>query len=267
MRQIHVPSRHTISIGIAVLTAAALFLVPVAYRAYAPEPIHEPPEGLNDFLLGDYYFNHGPYADGTYDLAAARAHYEAALAAQPTGDSAAWYQLGRIDFLEGKFTDALHKFDLQLAYFGDEQFPNVYYMRGLSYAYRAKYEGNTDDWGRAEGEFQQYLAHDPKSPWAATDLSWVYFMQGKYDEMKTLLAKAETDHPDNPWILNMYGLALLNTGERALAHDVLLRAKNAADALTIDDWSRSYPGNDPAVWGQGLAEFRSTIAANIAAAE
>jgi tetratricopeptide (TPR) repeat protein len=263
----HLRSIQYVSIGIAVVLAGALFLVPVAYRAHAPVPHHEPPAGLNDFLLGDYYFNHGPYADGTYDLAAARAHYEAALAAQPTGDSAAWYQLGRIDFLEGKFTEALHKFDLQLAYFGDDQFPNVYYMRGLSYAYRAKYEGNHDDWSRAETAFKTFLTHEPESPWGAVDLSWTYFMQGKYEEMKTLLVAAATDHPDNPWVLNMYGLALLNTGDTAQAREVLARAKNYAAALTIEDWSRSYPGNDPAVWGQGLEEFRATIDKNISAAQ
>ncbi len=254
-------------LGIAVV--ALLVLMPVGYQTYSTrdnEP-RELPNDLSDFLRGDYYFNHGPYADGTYDLVKAREHYERALSVQPLGDSLAWYQIGRIDFLEGKFDAAIYKFEQQLALFGDEQLPGVYYMLGLTYGYRARYENNTADWDRAAEYFNQYLARDPESPWAATDLAWVYFAQGKYEAMLPILETGLSHNPDNPWVHNMYGLALLNTGKREEARTHFIQAREQAAALSVEDWARSYPGNDPRVWDEGLAEFRSTIERNLTLTE
>ena len=219
--------------------------------------------GLTDsFELGQYYFNHGDQADGKYNLEKARQFFGEALEKNPEGNKLAWHQLGRIDFLEGEFDEAIYKFEKQIEYFGD-QIPNVYYMLGLTYGYQARDTGYEIAWQNAEENFIKYLSYDPLSPWARVDLGWIYFAQGKYELMVDLLEVGLTYHPDNPWLLNMYGLALLNTGEPDKARQYFIWAQSAADQLTIEEWGESYPGNDPDVWGRGLGEFREIIAKNI----
>lgn len=226
----------------------------------------EPPETDNLFLLGQYYFNHGPHADGTYDIKLARHYYEQALADNPLGDNWAWYQLGRIDFLEGKFDAAIYKFNKQVEHFEDQQ-PSVYYMLGLTYGYRARREGKEDDWHRAAEYFSHYLEHDENSPWARVDMAWIYFSQGRFEEMKPILEKGLSTHGDNPWLLNMYGLALLNTGHKEEARRNFTAALEEAEKLTPENWGLSYPGNDPSAWSDGLREFRTAIRVNLGLAQ
>lgn len=219
--------------------------------------------GMTDFERGQYYFNHGPHADGTYDLRAARKYFGRAIAADPKGDHKAWYQLGRIDFLEGKFDDAIYKFKLQQAYFGDSV-PNVHYMLGLAYGYKASRGGDTYSWQKAEEGFKNYIDLAPYSPWARVDLAWVYFSQGKFDEMLPILEEGLEYNNDNPWLHNMYGLALLNTGKKEEARAHFELASELASYLTPEEWGASYPGNDPESWKYGLREFRELIVKNLA---
>lgn len=227
-----------------------------------PESKNHTPNTDDPFELGQYYFNHGDSADGTYDIEKARQYFEQAVAEDPKVDLLAWHQLGRIDFLKGDFESALFHFHKQIEYFSDE-LPNVYYMIALTYGYQARIERVFEAWDKAESNFKKYLTYDPKSPWARVDLAWVLFAQGKYEEMKGPLEIGLLHHPDNPWLLNMYGLALLNTGEKAKANSYFSWALNEANKLTEAEWGRSYPGNDPAIWGRGLEEFRSIVAGNL----
>ena len=221
------------------------------------------PTSTDSFLLGQYYFNHDEDPAGPYDLEKARHYYKQAIADNPKGNVLLWHQLGRIDFLEGEFEAAIYKFNKQLEYFGEE-LPNVHYMLGLTYGYQARQEGGDNTWQQAEEHFMTYLTYDPQSPWARVDLAWVYFAQGKYEEMLEPLEVGLTHHPDNAWLLNMYGLALLNNGKKEKAGRYFEWAKEAAAKLTVADWGQSYPGNDPTVWEQGLSEFREVIEKNIA---
>lgn len=218
--------------------------------------------GLNDFELGQYYFNHGPRADGTYDLKKARHHFEQALADRPKAYPMAWYQLGRIDFLEGKFDQAIYKFDVQKKYFGDGV-PNVHYMLGLTYGYKARRTGDEEDWRKAEEAFLKYLEFDKYDAWAYVDLSWVLFSQGRFSDMLPILDNALGNRPDNPWLHNMYGLALMNTGKRDEARGHFEEARKYAAGLTPEEWGRSYPGNDPDLWKEGLEEFQRLIEKNL----
>lgn len=242
---------------LAVLVGVFWWFPGVAARPQAAQlPIDDP------FLLGQYYFNHGDRADGTYDLEKAREQYEMALTADPSANLLAWYQLGRIDFLEGDFDSAIYKFQKQIQYFDDE-LPNVFYMLGLTYAYKARLSKDDADWQSAAEYFSKYLEYDENSPWARVDLSWVYFSQGRYEEMLALLEPALTLHEDNPWFLNMYALSLLNTGRREEAHIFFQLAENLAAKLTPEEWGRTYPGNDPAAWVEGLEEFKRTLQENV----
>lgn len=221
---------------------------------------------LTDFEKGEYYFNHDDDPAGPYDIKLARQYYEAALAASSTANAAVWYQLGRIDFLEGKFHSALHKFEQQWELFPDSGV-NPDYMIGLTYGYLARKTGETEHWDAAAAGFERFITFKPGAPWPRVDLAWVYFAQGKYVDMIPVLEEGLEYAPGNAWLLNMYGLALMNTGESERAHDMFVAAQEAADLLTATDWGKSYPGNNPAYWEQGLNEFKAAIAKNVALVE
>jgi tetratricopeptide (TPR) repeat protein len=221
---------------------------------------------MSDFDRGQYYFNHGQYADGTYDLKEARKYFTRAIAADPKANHLAWYQLGRIDFLEGRFNDALYKFNMQQVYFGDGV-PSVHYMLGLTYGYKARRDNDAYSWRKAEEGFQTYIGFAEYSPWARVDLAWVYFSQGKFEEMLPILEQGIEHHRDNPWLHNMYGLALLNTGQKEAARAHFELASELASYVTPEEWGMSYPGNDPRSWTQGLREFQELIKKNLKLAD
>lgn len=222
---------------------------------------HVDTSAADAFMRGEYYFNSHNSPDGEYNLSFARQYYTEAID-KGSEEKTVWYQLGRIDFLEGKYDAALFKFDKQLSLYQD-QVPNVYYLKGLTYGYKARKGGDSEDWKKAEENFQKYLEHEPESPWVRTDLSWVYFSEGKFSEMLPIIEDGLSFEPHNPWLLNMHGLALLNTGEKQKAHEQFLAAAEYAGYLTPEEWGQIYPGNDPGAWEQGLKEFQSLIAKNL----
>jgi outer membrane protein assembly factor BamD (BamD/ComL family) len=217
---------------------------------------------MNDFELGEYYFNHDEDPGGPYDLSLARSYFEKAIAEDPHAYPLAWYQLGRVEFLEGNFDKAIFNFDKQIEYFSDS-IPNVYYMIGLTYGYKARQSGEVADWAKAAEAFETFISYAPQSPWPRVDLAWIYFAQGKYESMLPVLEEGIKYRPENPWIRNMYGLALLNTGDKAKALEEFKQAQALATELTADAWGKAYPGNNPEAWGKGLSEFRMIIEKNI----
>jgi tetratricopeptide (TPR) repeat protein len=137
-------------------------------------------------------------------------------------------------------------------------------MIGLTYGYKARISGLPEDWKAGEDAFIKFIEFSPQAPWSRVDLSWIYFSQGKYAQMLPVLEEGLQYRPENPWLLNMYGLALFNTGDTKKAQEQFYKAKEQAALLTIDDWGKAYPGNNPEAWAQGLAEFRTIIEKNIA---
>lgn len=208
--------------------------------------------------IGDAYFG----GEKEYDLVCARNAYAKAIMLDREGSASVWYQLGRINFLEGYFDEAISNFEFQIEYFGDA-LPNVYYMLGLTYGYRAQKSGNVDDWMKAEEAFKTFITYDPEAPWPHVDLAWIYFSQGKYTEMRTFLEDKVKFSYKNPWVYNVYGLALLNTGEKALAHQYFTEALEEALKMDASEWGRRYPGNDPRSWEQGLSEMKKAIEHNV----
>lgn len=254
-------------------SAAAVFFLWQQLSVSSPDPEGEVMAAsvarlakMSDFEKAEYYFNHDDDPAGPYDLALARTYYEATIRASSTAYPEAWYQLGRIDFIEGKFNAALYKFDKVVTLFPDSGI-EPHYMIGLTYGYKARKTGSEEDWEKAADAFLTFIAVAPEAPWPRVDLAWVYFAQGKYEEMKPVLADGLVLRPNNPWLHNMYGLALLNTGEYELAYEHFGFAKALAAELTTEDWGKSYPGNNPADWATGLEEFKAAIEKNLALAE
>lgn len=249
----------TVAVVFLVLGAVATIIYYFLYRPFQV-PSREPAENASAFERGEFYFSHS--SEGVYDLAKARAAYAEAIT-EGNGSEAimAEYQLGRIDFLEAKLDSAIVHFERVIEHSKDD-LPAAYYMLGLAYAYRAKFNDSATDWREAEAAFLQFLEQVPESPWGRTDLSWIYFAQGKYAAMFPLLTEGIKHNPDSPWLHNMYGLALLNVGRSDEATTHFKTAGELAAKLTPTDWGRAYPGNDPASWDQGLASFRDAIRKN-----
>lgn len=209
-------------------------------------------------MLGEAFFG----GDRGYNLRCASLAYARGIQLNPRGDVRMWHQLGRIDFLNGRFGSAIYKFNKQIEYFGDDM-PNVHYMMGLTYGYSARDTGKESEWQKAEESFLKFIELDPVSWAARVDLSWIFFAQGKYMEMKPHLEAVLENSHHNAWVLNMYALSLLNTGEKEESHPYFVEALEMADHMTVQEWGESYPGNDPQSWSKGLEEMRIALKKNI----
>ncbi len=218
------------------------------------------------FEKGEYYFNHDDDPAGPYDIFKAKDYYEAAVEKDSKANPALWYQLGRVNFILGRFSEATENFESQVKEFPEAEI-NPNYMLGLVYGYRARKTGSDDDWTAAEEAFKDFIEYEPEAPWPRVDLAWIYFAQGKFQEMIPVLGEGLLYDSDNAWLHNMYGLAMLNTGDAESARMHFDFARTLASSLTPQQWGDSYPGNDPASWEQGLAEFRVAIEKNWALAE
>lgn len=241
----------------------ALILTSFAYITFLPQA-HDADaalEGLSAFEKGEYYFNHDDDPGGAYDTTLAKQYYRQAFTEEPDNPYAL-YQYGRIQFIEGDFEGSLASFYELEERFGT-RIPNIYYMLGLVYGYKGRVENDPQAWEKAQEAFEKFITFAPKSPWPRVDLAWVYFAQGKFEEMQPVLEEGLVHYPENPWLLNMYGLALFNQGDTEGALREFKKAQEEAANLTPEDWGRSYPGNDPALWARGLDEFRSLIQKNV----
>jgi len=214
--------------------------------------------------IGDYYFNSGGESEDMYDLGKARSYYGIAATLNPTLPHP-WYQLGRIDFLNSSHELAIIKFNTNIELYNGVENQDVmrtHYMRGLTYGYMKKFE-------EAEADFKKILEwHEDKPPiseeWALyVDLSWIYFQQGKYKDMEVLTKEGLSRYPDNPWVLNLRGLSLLNLDRESEARPILEQALKEAQKLVKEDWTRAYPGNDPRIADQGLASMITALEYNI----
>ncbi len=254
--------RYIPSAPVLILLGIFVFIVGAWLLFFNPHHTHaDPLLGLSAFEKGEYYFNHDDDPAGPYDTQQAKQYYLKAIVEEPQNPYAR-YQLGRIYFIEGDFDAAIEQFNKQQELFNTEV-PNVLYMLGLTYGFRARVLGQEEDWQKAEDAFFAFMEEAPTSPYPRVDLAWILFSQGKFEEMIEPLAEGLTYAPENPWLLNMYGLALFNTGKKEEARIQFLKAKEAASSLTVEDWGRTYPGNDPSLWGEGLEEFRSLIDKNV----
>jgi tetratricopeptide (TPR) repeat protein len=230
-----------------------------------------PEEILDDhFALGEYYFNQPPYNFGVYDLEKAKYHYSQAIAdAIATAEPIplyAWYNLARVDFVQAKNDQTIFKLEQQLAVHGDAV-PQTYYMLGLTYGYQALKTDSDSDWQAAETAFLKFMEYAPNSPWPRVDLAWVYFGQGKFAEMLPLLEEGIAINDNHAWLLNTYGLALLNTGDKSGAREAFIQAQKAYRDLSVEDWQNAYIENDPSYWNRNFELFGATIAYNLSLVE
>jgi tetratricopeptide (TPR) repeat protein len=214
-------------------------------------------EDAANFEKAQYYFT-----SENYDLTKARRYYQESIRENPQENPYQWYQLSRINFIQGEFDTALHNLDMQIQYHGDAV-QSVHYMYGLVYGFRADLYDREQDFELAEKHFLKFLEYVPDSPWGRVDLSWIYFSQREFGDMVAALEPVYEKEQNNPWFLNMYGLALYNTGENEKAVEYLSRATELSTNLTPENWSAIYPGNNPVDHQTGLDEFLVALNLNL----
>lgn len=201
--------------------------------------------------MADYHFDSG-YEQEVYDIERADRLYQMALRYDATA-AWLWYQRARIAFLRGQHERALQYLDIH------QQLPDAnqqaWYMRGLINGFLDRNEAALE-------AFLQFYEQDQTSWYIHNNLAWIYFKQGAFNKMREITATGLSLHPKNPWLLMGNAMAWHNLGSTATATARLQKARTVVNTLTADDWSSTYPGNDPAVATAGLAELRSTLARN-----
>jgi len=208
--------------------------------------------------LGNYYFG-----GGVYDLDKSERAYKKALRAEP-GILWGHYQIARILFVGGEHNAAIDEINKELA--ANPENLRSLYVRGLIYGYR----GQVGDLVKAEEDFRRFTRWAP-SEWAGyNDLAWILSKAGKYKEAQETIENAFAKAPNatnNPWLWNSLGVAELNLGEYKNAERSFEKAAELADTLSLADWKRSYPGNDPSSADSGLGQFKETLQKNLKRAE
>ncbi len=218
-------------------------------RVLPPQLVLSAPLALE---IGNHYFS-----SKTYNLSLAERYFERALELNSDTPDA-WHQLARIDFLRGDFDAALEKINTQITLHGDSLMSS-YYIRGLILGYAGRFS-------EAEEDFRKFVEWNPDG-WAGwNDLSWVYFAQGNYSGAAEVARRGLEKHPGNPWLLNSYGVALLNVGERDEAARALEYASEVVMTITKETWAQAYPGNNPNAAEAGLRAFRETVNHNVSLA-
>jgi tetratricopeptide (TPR) repeat protein len=206
------------------------------------------------FKMGDYYFN--VRGSGVYDLDLARAAYEKANHINPRLPLA-HYELARVYFVLGNPLQATEEINRELLV--NPSNLRALYIRGLI-------EGTAGDLVSAANDFRAFTKW-ARTEWAGyNDLAWVLEKNGDYAGAKeaTLLGlKNAHGAENNPWLWNSLGVAELNLGEKTNASNDFKKALELSRVLTLRDWQRSYPGNDPASAAGGLQNFQDAIEKNL----
>lgn len=194
-----------------------------------------------------YYFN-----GGAYDLTVAVKWYKTAdfLGSE---SSFIHYQLARIYFVENKLDEAKGEIDIALAQNPNNQ--RAFYIRGLIDGFAKNYE-------EAIGDFEKFTAWSPKE-WAGwNDLAWASYEASDYVKAKNSALEGLKIDENNPWLLNNLGLAYLGLKEKDQAQEVFAKAKEKTDLLTLEDWQKAYPGNNPNTAKKELAKFKNNLRYN-----
>ena len=210
------------------------------------------------FELGNRFFGTHTLGLNLYNINIAEELYQlSAVESKENGTkSPEWlnYQRSRVSFVSGDLYDAIMYANTELRLYPDNC--RTHYIRGLSYGY-------LEDLDRAIADFETFNLCFPYT-WAGhNDLAWFWFRKGNMLKVKEVVEEVIKSYPDNPWLLNTYGTALLNLKEYAKAKEVLERAKKYSYKMTAQDWGVAYPGNNPKIYQEGLDSMRSTIDKNI----
>lgn len=213
--------------------------------------------------IGTAYFSSTDSSGFPYDPQRAEALLKYALYLDLDFEEAR-YQLGRTQFIRGNAKDAIDTFTQvidsndgleNLYYF------NAYYMRGLAYGHRKQFDEGIVDFAYIIEN--RGFSTNQTNVWALyADIGWLLFQKGDYEETLRYSDEGLIDFPGNPWLLSNKGAALLNLNRKEEAEIVLQEALTESKKITVDEWGRSYPGNNPISYESGLYNMIAAIEKN-----
>lgn len=165
----------------------------------------------------------------------------------------AHHQLSRTYFIQGHLESALHEAKRELEIYPDDT--ATYYILGLTYGYM-----NLEH--EAIDAFSKYIETHPATWAGRNDKAWLQFRIGDIDgALETL--RPVVNNTGNPWIQNTYGTLLMNKKRYTEAEKAFEYAQQAVNTMTESSWGRSYPGNDPRIYGIGLQAMKMSIEQNL----
>ena len=210
------------------------------------------PSGEKAFEIGERHFDGQDV--NNYDVRRAAKYFYKAAALDPNL-LYVHHELARIAFLHGDFGSAMGYINVQIALHGKET-PNSYYVRGLI-------EGYMGDYASAAKDYEEFLKADPYNWAAVNDYAWVLLKDNRPQEAADATEEALVFFPENPWLLNSSAIALYEIGAIEKALERVQKAWTHVQNVGEREWLHSYPGNDPAIAGQGIATFRKAVQENM----
>ena len=212
------------------------------------------PSGILAFDYGERHFSSKNPRE--YNIDAAEYFFEQAAHLNPD-ILYLHHQRARIAFLRGDYGTALQEINIQIELHGTST-PNSYYVRGLI-------EGFVGDYIDAASDYEEFLVFDPKDWAAINDYAWVLLKSGRSEDAVKVTNEGLLLFPTNAWLLNSNAIALYEIHDIVHARLQAQRAIVAVDALTDEQWSYAYPGNDPAIAHDGLNAFKLSTRTNLSA--
>jgi tetratricopeptide (TPR) repeat protein len=115
--------------------------------------------------------------------------------------------------------------------------------------------------GAAE-DYEHYFKIAPANWAGINDYAWVLLKANLPHDALAALNFGLKQWPDNPWLLNNKTTALYELGRFAEAAQTATKATDAVQQVGIFDWLMAYPGNDPSIAPEGVAQFKKAVADN-----
>lgn len=164
------------------------------------------------------------------------------------------HQLSRLAFIEGDLVVAMEEIYKELDAYPEHT--HTYYIMGLTLGYMNRER-------EAIESFSKFIAYKPESWAARNDKSWLQFRVGDIDGAMVTILPAAQNNPDNPWVLNTFGVLLMNQGHLPEAKKAFTRALEVSYFMNEKNWGVAYPGNSPEIYGMGLNAMRISISENL----
>lgn len=177
------------------------------------------------------------------------------------------YLLGRLYFVKGDLQQSIENFSRSIEL--NPMHKESYYGRGLAYGFTS-----IQDLKKAELDFIKYIElndiefketnNNAYGLWAAyNDLAWVYFLKSDFINAEKVAKQGLEISKENPWLLNMLSVALIEQNRCEEAYPVLQKARNLANTINEEEFGEAYSGDNKQWWTKGLVAMKKTIEENI----
>ena len=214
------------------------------------------PSSEKAYAFGERHFN----GQDVYNYDILRAEYFFREALRRDADIPyLHHEMARIHFLKGDFLNAMQEINLQIQLHGTTT-PNSYYVRGLI-------EGYMGDYAAAAKDYEEFLKVDPRNWAGINDYAWVLLKAGRSGDAAKATEEGLKYFPNSPWLLNSSAIALYELGRLEEADVQAKKAWSEVQKVREAEWLHNYPGNDPAIAGQGIETFRRAVQENMQSIE